>query len=254
MALSRISVNIGGILTMPRFFANVTDENHIIIEGDDARHIGRSLRMKIGDNITVTCKGTDYHCTIATISDSVVTLNLVDKHICKSEPSIKLVLFQAIPKNDKFETILQKSIELGASEIVPVLTRRCVSRPTEKDFAKKLKRYEKISESAAKQSGRGIIPKVHSMVTLDKAIELMQSNDLNYILYENGGERFSAERLEGVKSVGVFIGSEGGFDSEEVEKVKSSGGVPIWLGERILRCETAPLSAITIIMHLTGNM
>jgi 16S rRNA (uracil1498-N3)-methyltransferase len=239
---------------MPRFFANVTDENHILIEGDDARHIGRSLRMKLGDAITVTCHGTDYHCTIASISDSVVTLNLVEKHTCMSEPSIKLVLFQAIPKGDKFETILQKSIELGASEIVPVLTRRCVSRPTEKDFAKKLKRYEKISESASKQSGRGIIPKVHSMVTLDTAIEMMRANDLNYILYENGGERFSAERLNGINSVGVFIGSEGGFDPEEVEKVKSQGGVPIWLGERILRCETAPLSAISIIMHLTGNM
>ena len=239
---------------MPRFLVNVEDENNIIIEGDDARHIGRSLRMKLGDAITVTCKGTDYNCTIKSISDEVVTLNLIDKHICKSEPSVKLILFQAIPKGDKFETILQKSIELGASEIVPVLTRRCVSRPTDKDFSKKLKRYEKISESASKQSGRGIIPKVHNMVTLDKAIDMMKSNDLNYILYENGGERFSAERLKDVKTIGVFIGSEGGFDLEEVEKVKSNGGVPIWLGERILRCETAPLSAITIIMHLTGNM
>lgn len=239
---------------MPRFFVNVEDENNIIITGDDARHIGRSLRMKLGDAITVTCKGTDYNCTIKSISDDVVTLNLIDKHICKSEPSVKLILFQAIPKGDKFETILQKSIELGASEIVPVLTRRCVSRPTEKDFSKKLKRYEKISESASKQSGRGIIPKVHNMVTLDKSIDMMKSNDLNYILYENGGERFSAERLKDVKTIGVFIGSEGGFDLEEVEKVKSNGGVPIWLGERILRCETAPLSAITIIMHLTGNM
>ena len=239
---------------MPRFFVNVEDENNIIIEGDDARHIGRSLRMKLGDNITVTCKGTDYNCTIKSISDEFVTLNLIDKHICKSEPSVRLILFQAIPKGDKFETILQKSIELGASEIVPVLTRRCVSRPTEKDFSKKLKRYEKISESASKQSGRGIVPKVHNMVTLDKAIDMMKSNDLNYILYENGGERFSAERLKDVKTIGVFIGSEGGFDLEEVEKVKSNGGVPIWLGERILRCETAPLSAITIIMHLTGNM
>lgn len=239
---------------MPRFFVNVEDESNITIEGDDARHIGRSLRMKIGDDITVTCRGTDYLCTIRTISDEVVTLNLVDKHICKSEPSVKLVLFQAIPKGDKFESILQKSIELGASEIVPVLTRRCVSRPSEKDFSKKLQRYEKISESASKQSGRGIIPKVHNIVTLDRAIEIMQSNDLNYILYEDGGERFSAERLKGVKSVGVFIGSEGGFDLEEVERVKSNGGVPIWLGERILRCETAPLSAITIVMHLTGNM
>lgn len=87
---------------MPRFFANVTDENNILIEGNDARHIGRSLRMKLGDDITVTCHGTDYHCTIASISDSVVTLNLVEKHACMSEPSIKLVLFQAIPKSDKF--------------------------------------------------------------------------------------------------------------------------------------------------------
>jgi 16S rRNA (uracil1498-N3)-methyltransferase len=159
-----------------------------------------------------------------------------------------------LPKGDKFETILQKAVELGASEIVPVLTRRCVSRPTQKDFTKKLTRYMKISESASKQSGRGIVPEVYPLTDLDSAIELMKSNDLNYILYENGGERFSSERLKGVKSVGVFIGSEGGFDLEEVEKVKSNGGVPIWLGERILRCETAPLSAISIIMHLTGNM
>lgn len=239
---------------MPRFFTEVTDENHILIQGDDARHIGRSLRMKLGDAITVTCHGTDYHCTIATISDSVVTLNLVDKCACMSEPSVKLVLFQAIPKGDKFETILQKSIELGVSEIVPVLTRRCVSRPTSKDFTKKLARYGKISESASKQSGRGIVPKVHSMVTLDQAITMMESNELNYILYESGGERFSSERLQGVKSVGVFVGSEGGFDPEEVERVVSKGGVPIWLGERILRCETAPLAAISIVMHLTGNM
>lgn len=239
---------------MPRFFTDVEDEHNIVIYGDDAKHIGRSLRMKLGDTITVTCHGTDYICSISTISDDVVTLNLLEKRICKSEPSIELTLFQAIPKGDKFETILQKSIELGATKIVPVLTRRCVSRPTEKDFTKKLVRYKKISESASKQSGRGTIPEVTNIVTLDKAIQLMQSNDLNYILYENGGERFSAERLEGVHSVGVFIGSEGGFDPEEVEKVTSNGGVPIWLGERILRCETAPLSAITIIMHLTGNM
>jgi 16S rRNA (uracil1498-N3)-methyltransferase len=239
---------------MPRFFVNVEDEHNINIEGDDARHIGRSLRMKVGDDITVTCKGTDYLCKIGSISDSLVTLNLIEKRICKSEPTVKLVLFQALPKGDKFETILQKAVELGASEIVPVLTRRCVSRPTQKDFTKKLTRYMKISESASKQSGRGIVPEVHPLTDLNSAIELMKSNDLNYILYENGGERFSSERLKGVKSVGVFIGSEGGFDLEEVEKVKSNGGVPIWLGERILRCETAPLSAISIIMHLTGNM
>lgn len=167
---------------------------------------------------------------------------------------VKVTLYQALPKGDKFKNIIQKSVELGVSEIVPVLTRRCVYRPTKSDFSKKIERFNKITESAAKQSGRGIIPQVTEMLTLKEAVESMKENDINLILYENGGERFSADMLKNAKKIGVFIGSEGGFDEEEVELVKSQNATPIWLGERILRCETAPLAAITIIMHLTGNM
>lgn len=239
---------------MPRFFTDVTDENNIVITGDDAHHIAKSLRMTEGEKITVTCKGTDYHCVINSVSNSRVTLKLVEKKVNSSEPSVKVTLYQALPKGDKFKNIIQKSVELGVSEIVPVLTRRCIYRPTKSDFSKKIERFNKITESAAKQSGRGIIPQVTEMLTLKEAVESMKENDVNLILYENGGERFSADMLKNAEKIGVFIGSEGGFDEEEVELVKSQNATPIWLGERILRCETAPLAAITIIMHLTGNM
>jgi 16S rRNA (uracil1498-N3)-methyltransferase len=239
---------------MPRFFVDVKDENNISIVGDDARHIAKSLRMKTGEKITVTCKGTDYFCKIKNVSDSAVTLDLIEKEVCQSEPTVKVTLFQALPKGDKFKTIIQKSVELGVSEIVPVLTRRCVARPTEKDFAKKSERLDKISESASKQSGRGIIPKISQLVNIDKAIDIMQENDVNFILYENGGQKFIEQNFENVKSIGVFVGSEGGFDQEEVDKITSAGAIPIWLGKRILRCETAPLAALSIIMNLTGNM
>lgn len=241
-------------INMPRFFTEVADENKITITGDDAHHICRSLRMKPGEKIIVTCRGTDYHCIINTVSDSCVALDLIEKKICQSEPTVKLTLFQALPKGDKFKTIIQKSVELGASRIVPVLTRRCIARPAQSDFNKKTQKYEKISESASKQSGRGIIPEISDIVLFDKALEMMKENDLNLILYENGGNRFSSVSFENVRSIGVFIGSEGGFDPEEAERAVEEGAVPIWLGERILRCETAPLAAISIIMNLTGNL
>lgn len=240
---------------MPRFFCDVTDETNITICGDDARHIGRSLRMKNGDDITVTCKGTDYFCRILSISDSEVRLETVSKSVCKAEPSVYLKLYQAVPKLDKLETIIQKSVELGASEIVPVLSRRCVSRPTEKDFLKKLPRYQKIALEAAKQSGRGIIPKISPIISFKDAVSEMSETDLSLILYENNGQRFSQQLIsKKPETISVMIGSEGGFDEQEVNIAVEYGCVPIWLGERILRCETAPLAAISIIMFLTNNI
>lgn len=240
---------------MPRFFCDVTDEDNIIIEGDDARHIGRSLRMKIGDDLTVTCKGTDYFCKILSISDSEVVLETVSKSSCKTEPSIYLKLYQAVPKLDKLETIIQKSVELGVSEIVPVLSRRCISRPSDKDFLKKLPRYQKIALEAAKQSGRGIIPKISPIISFKEAVLKMSADELPLILYENNGQRFSQELFpKELKTVSVMIGSEGGFDEQEVNLAIENGCVPIWLGERILRCETAPLAAASIIMFLTKNI
>lgn len=241
---------------MPRFFTNEIDENNITLTGSDANHIGRSLRMRAGEAVTVCCSGIDYCCTIRSITSDTVYLDLDEKHRCAAEPNIEVTLFQAVPKLDKLEYIIQKSVELGVTRIVPVLTRRCISRPDEKDFEKKkLPRLNKIAEEAAKQSGRGIIPQVTAIADLNEAIAMMRELDRSVILYEEeGGCSFGEVGFDGVKSVGVFIGSEGGFDREEAEKAVKSGAKQVWLGKRILRCETAPITTLSILMFLTNNM
>lgn len=242
-------------MILPRFFNEVNDENNIIITGDDARHIGRSLRMKPGEAVTVCCKGVDYNCEIDSITEDSVYLRLISKELCAAEPSVEVTLYQAIPKLDKLEHIIQKTVELGVTRIVPVLSRRCVSRPTEKDFSKKLVRLNKIAEGAAKQSGRGIIPQVMPMISYKEAVAQMQQLDCSVILYEEeGGCSFSEVDFSGVRSIGLLIGSEGGFDKEEAEFASKSGAHRVWLGKRILRCETAPITAMSILMFLTNNM
>ena len=240
---------------MPRFFVQEIDPENIVITGDDARHIGRSLRMKCGENVTVCCCGVDYFCRIRSFTDSEVFLDLIESSPCAAEPNVDVTLFQAVPKLDKLEYIIQKSVELGVNRIVPVLSRRCISRPTEKDFLKKLERLNKISEGAAKQSGRGIIPQITPIITYKKALEEMKKLDSCIILYEEqGGKRFDEVNLNGRKSIGLVIGSEGGFDKEEVQAAVEAGAEPVWLGKRILRCETAPITAMSILMFLTKNL
>lgn len=239
---------------MPRFFIDTEPSEYITVIGGDARHIGYSLRMKKGDSITFCRMGTDYFCTITEMSEDTVTCRIDKAEPSKCEPSVSLTLYQAFPKQDKFEQIIQKTVELGAARIVPFLSKRCVSRPSEKDFAKKLERFRKISEEAAKQSGRGIIPEVAPLMTFEQALEDMKSCELRLICYENGGKRLSELGLPEYKSIGVMIGSEGGFDRSEAERAADSGAVPVWLGERILRCETCPVAVSAVIMNLTGNM
>ena len=240
---------------MPRFFTNEIDENNITLTGSDAVHVGRSLRMKPGELLTVCCGGIDYNCEISEITSDTVYLSLKEKVVCAAEPNIEVTLFQAVPKMDKLEYIIQKSVELGVSRIVPMLTWRCVSRPDERDFAKKLARLNKIAAEAAKQSGRGIIPQVTPIVSYKKALEMMKELDRNVLLYEEeGGVSFGEVDLTGAKTVGLVIGSEGGFDREEAEACTAVGAAQVWLGKRILRCETAPITALSILMFLTNNM
>ena len=239
---------------MPRFFVENIDENDITLSGSDARHIGFSLRMKPGEPLTVCCDGIDYNCVIRSITGEQVFLDLVEKQRCAAEPDIEVTLFQAVPKLDKLEYIIQKSVELGAARIVPVLTRRCISRPDEKDFAKKLPRLQKIAAEAAKQSGRGVVPEVTPMVSYKRALEMMRELDGNILLYEEGGVPFGEAVPEGGKRIGLIIGSEGGFDREEAQAAVDAGAVQVWLGKRILRCETAPITALSILMFLTNNM
>lgn len=240
---------------MHRFFIDEIDENNIYITGNDAKHIGFSLRMKQGENLIICCCGIDYFCSVRSITNDTVYLDLIEKHRCAAEPNVEVTLFQAIPKLDKFEYIIQKSVELGVTRIVPVLTRRCISRPDERSFEKKLLRLRKIAEEAAKQSGRGIIPEVLSVVSYKKALEMMCDLDKNLFFYEEkGGKSFAEVDFNDVKTIGIFVGSEGGFDSDEALAADSVGVDRIWLGKRILRCETAPITALSILMFLTNNM
>lgn len=255
IAQDNYSTAAGWRICMPRFFVDsITDEKYATITGEDARHISRSLRMKKEDALTVTCKGIDYSCIIKDISDEMVQLEVLFYNKCKSEPSIDLTLYQAVPKLDKLEMIIQKSVELGVNHIIPVLTRRCISRPSESDFAKKISRYQKIALEAAKQSGRGIIPDVQPIINYTTALDQMKGYDRSFMLYEQGGTRFSEADFQSAKTISVFVGSEGGFDESEVRQADEAGIKRIWLGDRILRCETAPLTAVSIVMFLTGNL
>ena len=239
---------------MPRFFLEELDESDICITGPDARHIGLSLRMRVGDPLTVCAYGKDYQCRIRSITPEEVHLEMLSSALCAAEPSVALTLYQALPKADKLEQIIQKSVELGAVRIVPVLTRPCISRPKPAEFAKKLPRLQKIAASAAKQAGRGMIPEIAALYTFQQMCREMQEADRAILMYENGGIRFSQVPFENCHTIAMAVGSEGGFDPEEAEQLQNAGAVSVWLGERILRCETAPLAAITLAMHCTGNL
>lgn len=240
---------------MPRFFVNNIIESDITLTGENARHIGRSLRMKPGETVTVCCSGVDYDCEIRRITEDTVYLDLIKKHMCEAEPDVDVTLFQAVPKLDKLEFIIQKSTELGVSRVVPVLTRRCISRPSEKDFAKKLPRFAKIAEEAAKQSGRGRIPEITPIVSYGESLDMIKNIGKTVILYEGeGGKPFGDVNFDGIKTAGIIIGSEGGFEPDEVTAAVEKAAERVWLGKRILRCETAPISALSILMFLTKNM
>lgn len=239
---------------MPKFFEDSFSPEHPVLTGAHLRHIGYALRMRQGEQLTVCACGIDYECEIAQITQDAVALHILSAEPCCTEPTVTVTLFQALPKADKLEQIIQKSVELGVTEIVPVLTRRCVSRMSAGDFQKKLPRYQKIAQSAAQQSGRGIIPPVAPLHTLEQAAERMQAIEVPVVLYESeGGISFSAVRSD-AKSYGLCIGSEGGFDPQEIEFLQQTGVQPVWLGRRILRCETAPLTALSVLMFRTGNL
>lgn len=238
---------------MPRFFTDKPANGVITVTGSDARHIGYSLRMKKGDPITFCHMGTDYLCRIEEMTGDEVVCRVEKTEQSRSEPTVRLTLYQAYPKQDKLEQIIQKTVELGVSRIVPFISARCVSRPDERSAGKKLDRLRRIAEEAAKQSGRGVIPEISDITDFRAALEDMRGNDIKLFCYENGGRRLSDIALPKSGSIGLMIGSEGGFERSEADAAEQAGAVRIWLGERILRCETCPVAVTAVIMNLTGN-
>lgn len=242
---------------MPKFFVNSIEGDTITLDGENARHISRSLRMKVGDVLLLSDgSGVDCGCSIEAINSSEVHLKVCYRQPSESEPTVSVTLYQGVPKGDKMEDIIQKAVELGVTKIVPVLTKRSVSRPDPKSARKKQERYQKIALEAAKQSGRGIIPQVEEMVDFKTALS-GAAEDIFILFYEGGGlplRELIAPNQEKAVSYGIFIGPEGGFEAEEAGAVQNAGGSAATLGKRILRTQTAPVAALSAIMLLTGNL
>lgn len=242
---------------MYRFF--VSDENiledSIVIRGTDVNHIKNVLRMKIGEEILLS-DGNDkeYLCSICSLEETEVRAKILDINGPSRELPVKVYLFQGLPKGDKMETVIQKMVELGAYEIVPVSTKRAIVKLDEKKAVNKVKRWNLISESAAKQSKRGIVPKVADVCSFKQAVTIAKELDMILMPYEEAENmeetRNILRQIKPGMSVGIFIGPEGGFAPEEVGMIKEVDGSPITLGKRILRTETAGMAIMSVIMFM----
>lgn len=233
--------------------------NRVIITGKDVRHIKNVLRMKPGEELSVKngCDDREYRCGIEELGEDEIICQL---RFIKEEglelPS-KIYLFQGLPKGDKMELILQKAVELGVYEVIPVASKRAVVKLDEKKAKTKIQRWQGIAEAAAKQSKRGIIPRVHDVMSFAQAADYSQRAEVRLIPYELAEE--NGQGMEKTKSiisslkpgedVAVFIGPEGGFAPEEIEEARKNGLTPITLGKRILRTETAGMAVLAILMY-----
>ena len=243
---------------MPKYFTepeNIKD-GFIEIFSDEAKHILNVMRMEIGDTLTI-CDGqsNDYLCRICETGKNCLKAKMEETTKSESEPKTKITLYQGLPKSDKMELIIQKCVEIGVCRIVPVITERAVvkiEKGAKED--KKTERWQKIAESAAKQSGRGIIPAVERPTQFKDAIEEAVKNGEAIIPYENEKDRGLKEFIKNSKAenIGIFIGPEGGFDTKEIEFAVENGVMSVTLGKRILRTETAGIVTSAIVLYELG--
>lgn len=245
---------------MPRFFmagGNFAGGT-VLMTGADAEH-AKVLRLKIGDRIII-CDGdqTDHHCTIKKITPTEVEAEIVESVPCPAEPNVRCVILAGLPKQgERSDYIVQKCTESGASEIVFFVSHRCVAKPDAKGLEKKVQRWQRIAEEAAKQSGRGIIPKVGLLKDIADAFNRANQTDLPLFMYETGERESMREAVASVQSVrtaAIITGPEGGFEPYEAELAKRMGLHLCSMGPRIYRCETAPVAALSALMYATGNM
>ena len=239
---------------MYHFFVSEEQINgeNAYIEGSDVNHIANVLRMKPGEELLISVKGDwDYLCKIVDIETDRVNLKVLESMEQRELP-VNITLLQGIPKSDKLEMIIQKAVELGVSERIPVKTKRVVVKIDEKKADTKVNRWNAIAESAAKQSKRSIVPKVYEPMSIDNALEIVKDFGVKLIPYENADgidkTRKILDNMDKTKNIAVFIGPEGGFEESEVERIKNSGFEVITLGKRILRTETAGLALLSNIM------
>ena len=242
---------------MYRFFVEPSqvEETFIRICGSDVNHIKNVLRMKTGEEILISTGETmEYTCYIEEFLEDEVTAHIMYAQEAGYELSSKIYLFQGLPKSDKMEWIIQKAVELGVHQVIPVATKRAVVRLEGKKEVNKQRRWQAISESAAKQSKRMQIPTVHMPVTFQQALAMMAESDVRLMPYENAegmeGTRKILESIEPGESIAILIGPEGGIDEAEVEMAMKAKVEPITLGKRILRTETAGMTVLSILVYL----
>lgn len=238
---------------MPRFFIDGTADGRAYIAGADALHIAKALRMRPGEALTLCDgKGIDFEGVLETVTDRQVTVRITVSRPSQAEPTLAVTLYQGLPKGDKMDWIVQKAVELGVTAVVPVATRRSVAR-LEGKADKKQERWQRIAAEAAGQCGRGILPAVERPLSWNQALSRL-SGEPALVFYEGGGRPLRELVTPSTRRLSVFVGPEGGFDPEEIDAIRRQGGGVATLGPRILRCETAPLAALTLLMHLSGNM
>lgn len=238
---------------------NITEKT-VTVVGSDVNHIKNVLRMKIGEKFVANDgNGGSFCCAVSEMYEDKIVAEILEGQLSGTELPVRLVLFQGLPKGDKMELIIQKAVELGVSEIVPVEMSRCVVKLDDKKKKTKTARWQSISESAAKQSGRTVIPEIHQPVSYRNALEKAKELDVILVPYECADSMAKLrDRLAQIKngmSVGIFIGPEGGFEPDEIQKATEIGGEIVSLGKRILRTETASIAALAICMfNIESNL
>ncbi len=244
---------------MPRFFIKKDDISGKVacISGDDARHIARSLRMAVGDSVTLCDgEGRDYLAILSKIRDEECLCDITEEQAAVSESPVSITLCVAYPKGDKLETVIQKAVELGVATVIPFESSRCVKRPKAEKIDKLVSRLSRIAEEAAKQCGRSILPRVLAPVSFSEMLNITKRSSLSLLCYEDENKTtLKSALLEAgtPKDISVIVGCEGGFSPEEAAAAVSAGAVSVSLGKRILRCETAPayvLSALSYVFEL----
>lgn len=241
---------------MQRFFVtpDQVGEDKIRIQGSDVNHMKNVLRMRPGEEVMVSDgNNRQYRCRVEDYPEGEAVLAILEAGLVDTELTSRIYLFQGLPKQEKMELIVQKAVELGVCQVIPVQTRRCVVKLDAKKAAKKVQRWQQIAESAAKQAGRGYIPVVSEVMTFQEALAFSETLDIRLIPYELAdGMDGTRKILDGIRpgqSVGIFIGPEGGFEKEEVGRAVEAGAMPITLGKRILRTETAGIAVLSILMY-----
>ncbi|MBQ6000190.1 MAG: 16S rRNA (uracil(1498)-N(3))-methyltransferase [Clostridia bacterium] len=242
---------------MPKFFISPEQAtgSSVLMTGEDARHIAASLRMEEGERLTL-CDGAgiDLLCRIERVGKTEVALSVLERRPSEGESACRITLFQCLPKGDKMESIVQKSVELGVASIVPVLSSRCISRPDAAGMEKKRRRWQLIAQEAAKQSRRGVIPVVEEMLRFEDAVVRLSAMEYGLLLYEKQQGSGISQIPANAAEIGVLVGPEGGISPEEAEKCRAMGLLSIGLGPRILRTETAGSAAIAVLQYQTGNL